>query len=97
MKAFRLDPENRVFSLLRSEQTSKNTLHFVLPLAMLLVLLVECIPSTITDTPVDVVDVGLTGSGPGCCVVVNNARYLMNSGGFHVAHGGSWSQVCLAK
>ena len=70
MTAFLLDPENRVLSLLRlSGQV--NTLLFVLPLAMLLVLLVECIPSTITDTPVDVVDVGLTGSGPGCCVVVH--------------------------
>ena len=61
MTAFLLDPENRVLSLLRlSGQV--NTLLFVLPLAMLLVLLVECITSTITDTPVDVVDVGLLTS-----------------------------------
>ena len=57
---------------------------------MILTLLVfDCgVASTFIDTRIDVVGDGQLGTGLECCVVVKNARYLMNSGGFHIGHWG---------
>ena len=59
-------------------------------LSMILTLLVfDCgVASSLIDTRIDVVGDGQSGTSLRCCVVVNNARYLMNSGGFHIGHWG---------
>ena len=81
------DPEGRSPNLHR-KCSNKITCFFAL--SMILTLLVfDCgVASTFIDTRIDVIGDGQWGTSLECCIVVNNARYLMNSGGFHIGHWG---------